>query len=598
MEDDIKQKLQRAAAAAIDPEDRAWAAAKYQELYGRAPAEEGVPKMLQRDPVDPLDAAMQRRQQEPQDDGMGSKVASAGKYLGSEMLEGLKGIGGMIYRPIANTPRSKDMAERGENLISNAADTFTLGAYSGLTDMAGITSPQGRAELAAKHPGGAMYGQGAGALAGALSGPARMLTEGIETGVRTLAPDLANRLLGRVGANVTAGAMVGGTQNYLESGGDLDATLQGVGGGSATSLVASGVPEGVRAARRGLQGASPWIGRYADAKDAGRLGAAEALPRGREGIQRASERARDDILTADEGLTQQAQTDYQAQIAPALGRPIDMSPVRRAVLQSGVNSRPASTGSPEAATPIVRRGQQVLDDLRVDPTVDDALFVRRGLDEEAAMGSPMPPTPEQRAARQMRGGVRQAIRDASPEVAQADDQFTQFRRGQERRNDILFRSEDGGRGVQLADDALEAMPAGMRQALRVGDEIKAAQFLETMGDESIEAMRRAPYFDELRRQHPAFGEALDQLMAKKALEATRLDTVTPQVRTNLAQALGQLPIMGGLLGGGTNLAAQYARGAGRFADQSLRNLQPAANLVPPLSLSLIDAFQRRREQEK
>lgn len=481
------------------------------------------------------------------------------------------------------------LPEGARAFANKAWDRFTMGYGPRLSDALGTTDRAGREAEYAASPTATALGGGTGLGASALAGPARAVGSGVANAL-----PIASSSLGRLFAALGTGAGTGAAMEAMDAQGmdDPEGIPGRVGHGAAVGAAAGLVGPAAGAARAGVQRLSPWVRRAAQADEAGLMEGARALPRGREGVQRAAEGARDDILAADEAMTAQARENYRAGTEAVLSRPVPMEPIRRRVLDVGVQSRPLSSDravSPDApASPVVQRGQRVLADLRNKPTVEDALQVRRGLDEDAAFGA-QAPTPEQLAARQVRGAVREAVRDASPAVAMADDQFANFRRGQERRSDILFRSQDGGRSVQLSDEALEAMPAGMRQAMRVGDEVKAASMLERLGDDSIEALRMQPYLDELASQSPAFAQALERLMAKKALEATRLATLSPQVRTNLSPAVTQLPIVGAA----APYLAQYGRGGLRLLDQSLQLPQQAPPTIP---MSLLDAVMGRQEK--
>jgi hypothetical protein len=374
--------------------------------------------------------------------------------------------------------------------------------------------------------------------------------------------------LGRVGGAVTAGAAVGGTQGALESGGDLETTLEGVAGGAGTSLVAAGVPEGVRAARSTIQGASPWIGRYNAAKESGKLDAAEALPKGQEGITRASEGARDKILARRDAKMSEAGGKYQAAESAESAAPADVGKVREALdkvrqgnlLSSG---RPVSQALDDEISALE---SQLLDDV---PT-SDLLALRRSLQERANFQNKSPSDREM-ASRKLYDALRQGVRASSPKLAEADDMFSAA-------------SKEAGKTDELLGSSKPIKSFKQKRA--------AAAELEHLGNDSVPAQRRAPDLEALAKQDPAFAQALDDLMAKKALEATRL-SLNPGTRSSFTPAvshIGGMPLQ---------VAAQLGRAGGRMADQSLRAMQPAANLAPSLSLSLIDAFmQRRREQEK
>lgn len=479
-------------------------------------------------------------------------------------------------RAAALNATPKLSGERMATTYNAATNMMTLGVADKIRNAIGDSStPEERARLARENPGDDMTGKALGLVGSMVAGPARVLDTAARAGMSRLAPGLAASVPGRIAAGAGAGAAAGAAGGAVEGG--WEGAKTGAKWGAAAGAGGQALAEGGRAAAAGLM-RLPWIRRFVEASDDGRIAAVEAdmaagrVAPGREGIQQVKERTRDEIQGRRRQLADEAGSRYQAAIEPELGRPMNMTPVRRQVLETGVNSRPLSAANVEASTPVVDRGKRVLDDLQSDPTVEDALQVRRQLDESAGFGSPSP-TPDQLAARNVRGGVRQGIREASPAVAQADDAFSAHKARQHRADDIVYRNEEGGRMADAAptpaDEALEGLPV-----MRAGDESRAATNLGRIGDTSEEGLRFQSQLQELADMDPEFGAALQRMLAKKAFEATRF-SLDPAIQDNLAKstALGGwwrlLGQQGNALGARAGLpAAAAAEGAGRAVRQS------------------------------
>lgn len=544
MSDDVRSLLQRAAARAKTPEDRAWVEAKYQELYGRAPADEGVPAMLKREPLDLLDANMQRRQEQQQE--------PAEKP-------------GLLKRALTSLDGTPVHA-----FMDRANDAFSGGAWPAITNALGIDTPESRDELARQNPTAASLGTGTGYGASAFYGPAMLTTKALTAGASRVAPELMGKALGKVGMGATSGLLMGGAEGASRTG-TVEGALDAAGAGALAGTVTSAVPAGIQAARTKLHEASPWIGRYADAKEAGRLPAAKALPAGREGIIDASRSARDGILARKDVLKGQAQGDYKSAIEPELGKPADVAAIQEGLAKLRAGNIVPATG--EVVDEALERQIAALTKKMGDaPDVDSVLILRRSLKQAAGFKNPSP-TPDQLAARQLYKAFKQGAQNASPVVKEADAKFA------------AAKTQEG----EVMDTLGVPRGIGGKAANR-----KAAKELEYLGDDSVPALERQPDLQSLRNMDPGYAEALAQLEAKKALEATRLLTLQPQVRTSINPLLANVPLV--------NAAApqvyQWSRGAGRIADQSLRNAQPAAEMTPRLTMSLIDAYLARRKAQQ
>lgn len=481
-----------------------------------------------------------------------------------------------------------------ENRLTQAGNALTLARRTGASEdsMRRLTEEfnLAKAEVQAgqEHP----YVAGAASLVGGAYGPGARVGKAVTEGLKDSA-----RLVPRLLAGGAAGGAVEGAGRGVASGQDLGGIAQDTLEGSAAGIVGAGAGY---VAGKGLEAAgkvSKKVREYATAKRAGLYDDPEmkSLPSGAKGNQRASEIARDRVLTRDDEIASEAQQAYRNAVDPRVKTPIDPDAVR-APLRDLAEANQTSTGANvnPGVPPMLRR---VTDGLGYEPDVGDALKLRRAIGEEAGFGAAAP-TQEQLAARKVYGALRQSVRQAAPEVAQADDAFANYKRGQARRNDILFRSEDGGRPVDLPDHmgpeaaSLAEVPSA-RQAMRIGDEMKAATAIGRFGDDSVEAQRLAPYLEELAGQDPKFKEALDFLLAKKALEATS-PSLSPVLQTNLNQAVS--------LGGMLNVGKQNARALGRttfdLGDALSSNAAEATGGAAALKNPVVSAYRNQQERKE
>lgn len=306
-----------------------------------------------------------------------------------------------------------------------------------------------------------------------------------------------------------------------------------------------------------------------------------------------------------------------------LSRPIDRQRVSSDLRAARSSRLSPDTGRPyvgaeatagkldELAKVFEREGRQVMNpqadygysyESPVD-TVGGALGQRRALQRSAAFRSASP-TPDQLAAQEAYQALRGSIRNAAPDVAAADDAYSDYARQAERRRDILYRTEDnvvrgGGHHPEVPDmeyaDELGQAPPQMR----VGKEQAAAQTLGRIGDTNEPGLRAARYLGELAQMDPEFARALDFIANKKALEATRLSLhgLKPTSLTGAVSHGGLLPFFE------QNARALGAKAVDPLASALARNLSPGAlqrapGALPP-AIQLIQAAQeaRRREAE-
>lgn len=495
---------------------------------------------------------------------------------------------------------------RGEAFGRNVNDVLTFGGWSAGTDLAGATTEGGRRASDTRYPGTATAGKVGGGLLSAAVGPAALTQRASMGLVQKLAnPSGALRLAPAVSEARqlgAAGALTGFALDKAEGGDGTVGTLMGGAGGMLPAAASRGMSSLANRIK------SPWQRAWTHAKETGRAGGildevrAGDLQRGPKGIAFAGRKARDEILTRDQELTDAAMSAYQGRVTPYLEQPGNMSPVRKQILETGVESRPISsqanlppfdprtglplepmteTGLPiegfvTPATKTVSKLKSVMEDLGDRPMNRDMLQVRRRLDVDADFGN-QSPSPEAKVAREVRGAVRQGIREASPEIAAADDALSAFKRQQERRNDILFGREEGGRLVDappMSDEALEAATVTPLK-LRVGDAQTVATRLARFGDDSVEGAKWQPYLDELAEQDPQFARSLGDLEARKAWLGTRFGL--PEMPTNLSAAV-QWAVKGAkenarlLAVPALEGASRASRGAAKMTPRFLYNL--------------------------
>lgn len=557
--DETQQRLQRMAASAKDPADREWARAKHQEMYGMAAAREEVPESLKPTvPLNPMEAALRRPK--PEEPGL---LERFGKQLKTEV----RGIGAGLGLPIDASPDEREIADRMEVVSNKVGNIMTLGLGPAATDAVGLTDPQRRAELDAKYPKTAYGAELGGSAASALVGPARAAGAVVERGVANVAPKLAGSLQGRLGMPAVTGAILGSQDG-----------VEGAASGAAIGAASGAIPAAASAARKTIQEKIPWVGRYARAKEAGLLPQAEALPKGREGVVKASEQARDKILKRQGDLNSEASGKYAAVEAAEAGGEANLSAVR-SQLQKLREGNMLSGGTPiSKALDDEISGMESL--LMNASTNKDLLAIRRSLQERANFANKAP-TDREESARKLYEAFRQGVREGSPKLAAADDEFSAVMTESGKTNELLGSSK--------------GKPIKTRQ-----QKTKAAAELEYLDDESIPALRRKGGLEELRQQDPGYAGAMDELGAKKALEATRF-SLEPGVRTSLTPAISGIP----LIGPATKLLEQQGRFGGRLLDQSLRapealGAQGMSERLPGMSLSLIDAIMagRRRQENR
>jgi hypothetical protein len=575
-------------------------------------AEDGVPDDQIRSFIEKQKAGWSARENEARAGRM--EAVQGENTLGSAFKEGLAETGRSLKdRLVAMARGGKKLAtlanagapiqfggdEAWQDLKTNPAAQRELGR--GLSDtMFGLPAkisdairkasgkPATYAENEATDPQEAPDYRSAGMVGGSLipAGPLTQLgrgslalTRGLAAPVRTLAaPVLAST------AYATTHAALSPNEDILPS---RDPKTGEINPGAALAAASDpmnvAVPAVVAAGRgtSNLLRSNPTIGRYARAKEGGAYEKPDmkALPPGQEGMQKAQEQGLDRIVNRDRELAKQASDAYHASVEPELAKPIDTDAMRMRLLEGRQGNIDPDSGLP-IRPEVDAAYNRAFDRTPEQATVRGTLMRRRGLQQDAAFGAPSP-TEAQSANRDVYQTFRQAVRDASPEVASADDAYTAHARQAARRSDILFNTEENvipsGGGGGFADarpvDADPATPTGAAAALegpadmRVSKARSAATTLGRIDDTNVPGLRAARFLEELAGQDPEFQQALEFIANKKAYEGTRFGL--PQLPTSLTGATsfaGKLPF-----------AQQNARAIGA------RVLDPAAQAAGALS---------------
>lgn len=291
MPDDLKARLTKMAAEARDPADRQWAAAKLAAKFGGD--------------TEPSAAAATPPAAAPEGPGLLSRAASA-----------IPGMASKAY-------------DAAHTFANGFNQSFAFGLPGRILDMAGATTPQGRAQEAQASPIAAGLGSGTGMATSALLGPeaaAGRTAQGLLGMAEQKIPQLATTLPGRILGAGAAGAVTGaqaGAGGVAAQGGDVQdvgsgalegAKLGGIVGGGlgASGEVASRIARAIRGSQGGQS--RQLIERYGGnvgPLDSGSGGAfnqeLQGLPANDRGIGQAS-RARAANILNDTAATHEAET--------------------------------------------------------------------------------------------------------------------------------------------------------------------------------------------------------------------------------------------------------------------------------------------------
>lgn len=475
--------------------------------------------------------------------------------------------------------RALDTLEAG---ASGFNDRFAFGLPSRALEATGLQPREQRQAIEERSPVATQLGQGTGMGADALLGPGALIGKLGTRAAVALAPELGASTLGRVAQTAGAGALGAGTYRLADAavqGAPIeDQLIDGGKGAAAGALVGLGGEAlgGLAGGASRLLRRNNQIGTRAAAQEAGLYDRPEmqALPPGEEGNRRAAEMGLDRVLQRDQQLGQEAGQRYQQAVGPHLGQPVDREALvrqLRAEMMGNVDPDTAAmlpNGAPAPGSVPLRPQVQgalqgAVDRTPANPTVQGTLARRRAMQQDAAFDSPNP-TPEQQGARDIYGTFRQGVRNSSPEVAAADDAFSNYARTAARRRDILFNTEDnvmrGGNQPTPTGDQILPEDA-MAPTMRVGKEKAAATTLGRVGDENVPGLQVKRYLEELAAQDPEFAAALDMIAAKKAQEATRfgLHGHSPLSLHGATEFHGLGPLI-----------RQNARAIGATAEQGLR----------------------------
>ncbi len=470
---------------------------------------------------------------------------------------------------------------------SSGSNMITGGLANRIRDMPGSDSSFTRAEreaMAARNPGADKVGTGIGVVLGGLRGAGKVVDTGARAAVGALAPGLAKSAGGRIAAATAAGGLSGAAQDRMLGGeGKLGGAL-GAGFGAAGSAVAEGAPALVSM----LKGGKGWVGKYAKAKDSGRLAQAEAegaagqLEKGPVGQFKAGGQARDRIMAREEQLAAQEGAELTAERAPHLQSPADQAAIESRFNELGernklssVQELPPGEAGPAARNVVDESLESELAAIRrklgPNPSNEDVLKLRAGYQEAAGFGAP-DPTDAQRKARKVYMALREGLQD-SP-IGAADRKYAQAQLARERRQDLIMGTEEGPRSVQLPDRDPGA-PVPARGAARAQDEQTMAERLGRIGDDNVPGAKADPRIAELRAQgDPEINAALDELEARKAWMATRFGGVS-EMPTNISKATVAAPLRF-LSQNATAATARLGLPALEGAGRAAANMTPAA----------------------
>ena len=249
---DMRSRLQRAAAEAKTPEDRAWAASRYQELYGEAPYTGAGPRRDQYVPLsmDPMMKAIDKRNEEKANRpkrGVGETMLLHGGQGASfgltDELSGATYAALDMGPPMAQLPGAAGLVGRGLHGLRRMFDPHDSVPIQGPGDAYRYGRDVAREELdetAADRPNVALGSQVAGSLLNPIKAPIPRGTTAwgrIASAAGQGAVQGAAQGLGTSRADLTEGDVVGALKDTLPAAG-LGAGL-GVAGGT--------VSEGVRA---------------------------------------------------------------------------------------------------------------------------------------------------------------------------------------------------------------------------------------------------------------------------------------------------------------------------------------------------------------
>jgi hypothetical protein len=569
---DMRTRLQRAATEAESPEDRAWAASRFKELYGEphdAPVERFDMRTGQRQSLDPLDAAINRRSQQQDEgpDAVESGVIGAGQGvfgLGDEI-----GAAGHTYGFNPAMVSGGGMFAMGDAALRNraAGDPTGTKTYRSTVDQA-----RGDVASAAENHPAAYY-------------PAMLGTALLAPGPKG-APKgagLGERLARNTAAGVASGTATGIGQSDKEDPGGIaeDALASGaLGGGLGLLGTAIGAPfkylydklgssAGKRIANEAAEGATQ-----------------KTTPTARAHLEKASKGLAEEVVSGPRG----------DEVRSALKGPAAEAPTK---LKPRMDDLKAQRGAGYDAFKQAGRGDVDVDGYlarlkakadEADEAGDTELYqainhfmgeVSDAYQRRGSMGLERlrkMTTKTQKAAASAVGGLNLHA------PAELKDRISAV--ATEAMDDTLSIAASG-------DEALEAAAASIREANRGMSPLLTAK--KALKQRARKEASEGQGFRTLGKQ-VGMAATPAALGAVTAEEGDKLESAALYGGGALALQRA-LPALGGLMDRGITGAAIYAA---RHPNSQLPAMAGRAvrPFVPPLSLSLLEAFQRRREQEK
>jgi hypothetical protein len=572
---DMRTRLQRAAAEAESPEDRAWAASRFRELYGEshdAPVERFDMRTGQAPALDPLDAAIKRRAaQQPKPQG-GAETAMRGFFQGASGMHGDElagssgayGVGGFGL-PGLSLSGVRDAAIERER----AGDPTGTRTYDEVRNANRAADAQGAAENPAAYYPPMILG------ALAMPGP-----KGAPKGA-----GLGTRLAANTGAGVVTGLATGVGASDKEDPGDIaeDALASGALSGGLSFLgTAAGAPFKYLYDKLGKSAPT----RIANEAAEGATQKTTATARSQ--LFKAKEGLADEVIEGPQGDTVRSALRGPAADAPAKLKPRldDLSTQRDAAytafeeagkgtLDPGAYRAALVAAAKAERKPSMRKGFQKL-----------VAEYDEWADSLAADGSPLTLRDVREFTTDIQGLAASAIGSVNEKAAtRIKDRMAAV--ATKSMDDLLEASAAGDEGLQAAAQSLREANKGMSPLLtaktalkqRAKKEASEGQGFRTLGKQVSMAATPAA------------------LGAVTAEEGDKLENAALYGGGALALQRA-LPALGGLMDRGITGASIFAarHPNSRIPEIAGRATRP---FVPPLSLNIMDALmQRRREQEK
>lgn len=243
------------------------------------------------------------------------------------------------------------------------------------------------------------------------------------------------------------------------------------------------------------------------------------LPDGDPGTMRMAEEARGKIvgdLAARDASNRDGLDSAEGGVEAALGpRKLDVEPIRQQIDRLRAENSNTPAGMP--VDPALDKRLAQIDSL-LDPRIPEApgatfgqlRGLQKSLNAEAQPGQPG--TAENRPARMVQGTVRDAVKNAHPDMGPALERYGGEAQKLEDARNALY----GGEGAIRDDDLM---------SLR-NDETARSR-LARYGKEGIAASNTGTTLDQLAEQSPLYREQLDRLGARNAEDVLKLQLSMP-----------------------------------------------------------------------